>query len=59
MAARRSRYYPQGKSMTTDADDLERYRDAVQLDRTKGATAALLFRGLKKLRQLLEDAGDS
>jgi RNA polymerase sigma-70 factor (ECF subfamily) len=27
---------------------------AAQLDRTKGATAALLFRGLKKLRQLLE-----
>jgi RNA polymerase sigma-70 factor (ECF subfamily) len=27
---------------------------AAQLDRTKGATAALLFRGLKKLRQLLQ-----
>jgi RNA polymerase sigma-70 factor, ECF subfamily len=27
---------------------------AAQLDRTKGATAALLFRGLKKLRQRLE-----
>jgi len=27
---------------------------AAQLGRTKGATAALLFRGLKKLRQLLE-----
>jgi RNA polymerase sigma-70 factor (ECF subfamily) len=32
---------------------------AAQLDRTKGATAALLFRGLKKLRQLLEDEGAS
>lgn len=31
---------------------------AAQLDRTKGATAALLFRGLKKLRQLL-DTGES
>jgi RNA polymerase sigma-70 factor, ECF subfamily len=31
---------------------------AAQLDRTKGATAALLFRGLKKLRQLLDDGGD-
>jgi RNA polymerase sigma-70 factor, ECF subfamily len=30
---------------------------AAQLDRTRGATAALLFRGLKKLRQLL-DRGD-
>jgi len=30
---------------------------AAQLERTKGATAALLFRGLKKLRQLLEDRG--
>jgi RNA polymerase sigma-70 factor (ECF subfamily) len=30
---------------------------AMQLERTKGATAALLFRGLKKLRQLLEDRG--
>jgi RNA polymerase sigma-70 factor, ECF subfamily len=27
---------------------------AAQLERTKGATAALLFRGLKKLRQILE-----
>jgi RNA polymerase sigma-70 factor, ECF subfamily len=32
---------------------------AAQLDRTKGATAALLFRGLKKLRQLLEAEGES
>jgi RNA polymerase sigma-70 factor, ECF subfamily len=31
---------------------------AAQLDRTKGATAALLFRGLKKLRQLLEGGGE-
>src|ERR1700730_17639015 len=31
MAARRSRYYPQGKSMTPDADDLERYRDSLHL----------------------------
>jgi RNA polymerase sigma-70 factor (ECF subfamily) len=31
---------------------------AAQLDRTKGATAALLFRGLKKLRQLLEDGSE-
>jgi RNA polymerase sigma-70 factor (ECF subfamily) len=30
---------------------------AAQLDRSKGATAALLFRGLKKMRQLLEDRG--
>ena len=30
----------------------------VQLDRGKGATAALLFRGLKKLRQLLEETGE-
>jgi RNA polymerase sigma-70 factor, ECF subfamily len=29
---------------------------AARLERTKGATAALLFRGLKKLRQLLEGA---
>ena len=32
---------------------------AAQLGRTKGATAALLFRGLKKLRGLLEDKGES
>ncbi|HEV8058852.1 MAG TPA: sigma-70 family RNA polymerase sigma factor [Gemmataceae bacterium] len=31
---------------------------AAQLDRTKGATAALLFRGLKKLRQLLDDESE-
>jgi RNA polymerase sigma-70 factor, ECF subfamily len=31
MAARRVRYYPQGKSMATDADDLERYRDYLHL----------------------------
>jgi RNA polymerase sigma-70 factor (ECF subfamily) len=31
---------------------------AAQLDRNKGATAALLYRGLKKLRQLLEDRGE-
>lgn len=30
---------------------------AAKLDRTKGATAALLFRGLKKLRQFLESRG--
>ncbi len=30
---------------------------AAQLKRTKGATAALLYRGLKQLRQLLEDKG--
>ncbi len=32
---------------------------AAQLNRTKGATAALLFRGLKKLRGLLENDGAS
>jgi RNA polymerase sigma-70 factor (ECF subfamily) len=32
---------------------------AAQIDRTKGATAALLFRGLKKLRQFLEDEAES
>jgi RNA polymerase sigma-70 factor, ECF subfamily len=31
---------------------------AAQLERGKGATAALLFRGLKKLRQLLGETGD-
>jgi RNA polymerase sigma-70 factor (ECF subfamily) len=31
---------------------------AARLGRTKGATAALLFRGLKKLRQLLDDGGE-
>jgi RNA polymerase sigma-70 factor (ECF subfamily) len=31
---------------------------AVQLGRSKGATAALLFRGLKKLRQLLKEDDD-
>ena len=30
---------------------------AARLNRTKGATAALLFRGLKRLRQLLEGGG--
>jgi RNA polymerase sigma-70 factor (ECF subfamily) len=30
---------------------------AAQLNRTRGATAALLYRGLKQLRQLLEDKG--
>jgi RNA polymerase sigma-70 factor, ECF subfamily len=32
---------------------------AEQLNRTKGATAALLFRGLRKLRELLDDESES
>jgi RNA polymerase sigma-70 factor (ECF subfamily) len=32
---------------------------SAQMKRSKGATAALLFRALKKLRQLLEEAGES
>jgi RNA polymerase sigma-70 factor (ECF subfamily) len=32
---------------------------ATRLNRTKGATAALLFRGLKKLRGLLDDESES
>jgi RNA polymerase sigma-70 factor (ECF subfamily) len=31
---------------------------AAQIDRTKGATAALLFRALKKLRRILENEGE-